>query len=96
MLHPVTSKIENETSERSCISIATCSIQNWTSEPSFNGQNTKIGINSAPFPRRYILNFLKSHMFNGFYLAILFILVCASTILNLSFPFQWSSFHIIN
>nr|XP_048322247.1 ycf20-like protein isoform X2 [Ziziphus jujuba var. spinosa]XP_048322388.1 ycf20-like protein isoform X2 [Ziziphus jujuba var. spinosa] len=55
MWHPVTSKIENETSERSCISIATCSIQNWTSEPSFNGQNTKIGINSAPFPRSFLM-----------------------------------------
>ncbi|KAF3454266.1 hypothetical protein FNV43_RR04713 [Rhamnella rubrinervis] len=55
MPHSALSIMENETSDRSCTTVAICSIQNWSSEPSFSGRNIKIGINSVPLrPRSFL------------------------------------------
>lgn len=59
MLQSGLSVMESEVSERTCITIATCAMQSWNSEPSFIGQASKIGIKFVPFQKtRYILKFV--------------------------------------
>ncbi|KAL5565816.1 hypothetical protein UlMin_028980 [Ulmus minor] len=55
MLHSSFTIMGNEISERSRTIAATCTCYSWCSDPSFNGQNAKIGVSSAPFPRRSFL-----------------------------------------
>jgi len=59
MLQSGLSVMGNEVSERTCITIATCALQNRNREPSFSGQASKIGIKFVPFQKtRYILKFV--------------------------------------
>lgn len=59
--------MKNEVYERLCITVTTCAMQNWSSEPSFNRQISKIGQKSAPFPKkRYILNFVDVYVVEKF------------------------------
>ncbi|KAH8501289.1 hypothetical protein H0E87_016199 [Populus deltoides] len=51
MLQSGLSVMGNEVSERTCITIATCALQNRNREPSFSGQASKIGIKFVPFQK---------------------------------------------
>ncbi|XP_061985935.1 ycf20-like protein [Populus nigra] len=51
MLQSGLSVMVNEVSERTCITIATCAMQNRNIEPSFSGQASKIGIKFVPFQK---------------------------------------------
>ncbi|XP_034692455.1 ycf20-like protein [Vitis riparia] len=53
MLQSTLSVPESESSDGSYITFTTCcTIQNWNNEPSFSGQISKLGMKSAPFPRK--------------------------------------------
>ncbi|GAV76174.1 DUF565 domain-containing protein [Cephalotus follicularis] len=51
VLQPGLSLMENKVSGRLCMTLATCAIQNWHSEPSFGGQISNIRIKSMPCPK---------------------------------------------
>ncbi|XVF07011.1 hypothetical protein REPUB_Repub06bG0100800 [Reevesia pubescens] len=44
--------LENEVLESSCLTLATCAIQRWSSEPSLSGQASKIGLKSLAFHKK--------------------------------------------
>ncbi|XP_022744351.1 ycf20-like protein [Durio zibethinus] len=43
---------ENEVLESSCLTLGTCAIQRWSSEPSLSRQSSKISFKSLSFPRK--------------------------------------------
>ncbi|XP_062082163.1 ycf20-like protein [Humulus lupulus] len=55
MYHSGFLMMENEVSERSCITAATCNFCSWCNEPSFSAQNKRIDLMAAPFLQRSFL-----------------------------------------
>ncbi|EEF47352.1 conserved hypothetical protein [Ricinus communis] len=52
VLQSSVSVMEGEVSERSCITLTICAMQNWSVEPTFSRQIPKIGLKSASFLRK--------------------------------------------